>query len=313
MYRFEPARTLSVKSGPGLPVGMYEEPALGVERVGGPGAAAGDRDAVRISPGRPGLRLHLLVSGLRCVGRHRVGFPHDLAGSGVERVDASLHAVDVASRRADEHEPVPRNRRRRDTLALVPARQPRRPQLLSGCRVVRQHVALARASEEAPVEIGRAAVDGQSDRWTLFAHPPFLSAGLGIHRQDLFVGRRIQHAADDDRAGLEARVDVEVVDAQLLQLRDVGSIDLIERREPVGRERAVIARPVGSGVLGCRLGAEARCGERQRDGRRDRVGPIGNGRLHGPSLLQALSRVVRSIELMDVGRLFGRARAVGED
>ena len=115
-------------------------------------------------------------------------------------------------------------------------------------------------------------------------------------REDLLVGRGIQRAADHDRAGLEAGVDVEVVDAELLQLRDVGSVDLIERREAVGGERAVVARPVGSGVLGCRLGAEARCGERQRDGRRDHVGQIGDGRLHGPSLLQAFleSRPVKT-------------------
>ncbi len=78
---------------------------------------------------------------------------------------------------------------------------------------------------------------------------PFLLAGGGIDGENIHLGRTVEGAAYDDRTGLKTGVDAKIIDAELLEPRDVRLVYLVEGHVTLGSQRAVVARPVGHGCI----------------------------------------------------------------
>src|SRR5580700_8393164 len=78
----------------------------GVEAVGSPGRAPGDREAVRVLPGArqfgPGTGCLRAAREVSIALRHHVELPDDMAVSRIKRVHTALDALVVAAGVADE-------------------------------------------------------------------------------------------------------------------------------------------------------------------------------------------------------------------
>src|SRR5258706_11294042 len=156
-----------------------EQPLQRIERVGGPGGTARDRNAARIPPGRARDCLHaLIVWGGRSLVRDHVGFPRDLSGLGVERIHPTAALVAIAAGIADEDEAIPRDRRRRYGFALLPVGDSLLPKLFSPRCVIGEDAAILRPAEQAPIQVSRAAVHRERPLDVLM-YAPFLLAGRG--------------------------------------------------------------------------------------------------------------------------------------
>ena len=105
------------------------------------------------------------------------------------------------------------------------------------------------AVAEPDAAVGRPAAERLGRR--LVGVVPELGAGLGVERSDR--GHRlgeVEHAVGDERRRLEGRRLAGLVDPRRRELRHVAGVDLVERREAIGRIGASVHQPlrlVGTG------------------------------------------------------------------
>ncbi len=189
--------------------------------------------------------------------------------------DAGLIAAGVA----DEHETVRRDRRHGHRHTRHPHVDLVIPQRVAVVRVERQHVRVRGAAEQPPVEIREAAM--HAERGRVLHGPfdiPFLGAGGRVDCVRARLGREVHRAGDDDRARLQRGDFRQRVAAHRRELRDVAAIDLVERREAIARERAVVGGPIPGRH---RLLCCARRWRRRRGGRSRARAAVARGQKHG--------------------------------
>lgn len=120
------------------------------------------------------------------------------------------------------------------------------PQLLAGCGVVSEQARVLCAAEHAAVGEGYATVGVVGDgHCVVLMRAPFFSTGVGVNGDGVVRGGEVHGASDDDGAGLEAALRLQIVAAEFFQARCVCRSDFCLRGEALAIERAVIAWPVG--------------------------------------------------------------------
>ena len=232
-----------------IAAGDVQQPGFWVERVRGPGSAAADRYAGRVFPGRRVERALALRSAddvALGLGNQKE-FPDDLAGLRVERVHATLGALEVSARIAHEDEPVPGNRCCRHDLVQFRVRDGRFPNSLAGLEVIGEHPAVLGAAKQHAVQVGGTAIRRHNVERIVLVRSPIQRAGRRVEREDVEHGRADQCVFHHDQTGLEGAVFTDVVSAQDLQLADILRIDLAELRVTIRSDCSVVARPVSGG------------------------------------------------------------------
>src|SRR5262249_24418170 len=157
----------------------------------------------------------------RSVVGDQIGFPGDLSGLGVERVHAPAAFVTVAAGIADEDQALPSDGRGGEGFTPLWIGDALFPQFFPPCPRASDAASVLKPAEQRAVEIGGASVHGER-AFDVLVDAPFLLAGAGVDGEGFHLGGAVKVTADDDGAGLEAGVEVEVVDAELLEAGDVG-------------------------------------------------------------------------------------------
>jgi len=203
-----------------------------VQRIRRPGCAARDRCHRLVRPRRciEWCRRLRSASWIAQLSRHQKKFPDDLACPGVERVDASLHALAVSTRVAHEDQAVPGDRRSGRRLAELCVRYGRLPQPSAGFEIVGQHSSVRATAIETTVEIGSAAIAVENPVCVVLVRSPILSTSGRIDRKDVMVCCTDQRAVHYNWAGREAPSLLSVVSAQHPESTHVIAVNLIERR-----------------------------------------------------------------------------------
>ena len=229
---------LAAVVGAGVAGAPVDEVELGIVRAGDPG---------RRPAGAPRVAQPRLVVGM--IGpRNRVRPPRAFAGLRVVRVeepaDAELPARDA------RHHPVLDDERRRGLAVAAPViRHLRVPHQVARARVDGDQVRVERAHVERLAQDGDAAVvppaaDAQVVRQGMLVAPERPS-GRGVDRRH--VARRLgdeHHAVDHQRGRLGPVELADVVGPLQFQVGHVGTVYLVETREALAVERAVVHQPV---------------------------------------------------------------------
>ena len=146
---------------------------------------------VELSSGRSALRpANRIALGLG----HEEEFPDDLAGLGVERVHAPLHALEVAAGDADEDKAVPGDRRGRHDFALLGVGDRGLPEPLAGLEIVGQHRPSSVPRKKHAIQVGRAPVGRQNVGWRVHVRAPIHGAIGRVEREDIEFGGADQGA-----------------------------------------------------------------------------------------------------------------------
>src|SRR5207244_544919 len=112
---------------------------------------------------------------------------------------------------------------------------------LAVCLVHRKHVRVRGASKQSPVGVGESTVHEQH-AWRV-AVPmlfPLLRTSARIDRIGPLVSREVHRAVNNKRTGLKRGHLWQLIRADRLQLGDVGTVDLLERGEPISSQGAVV-------------------------------------------------------------------------
>ncbi len=159
--------------------------------------------------------------------RHEVELPHDLAGLGVERIHAPLHALEIAAGIADENQAVPCDRSGRGALALLRIPDRGCPDALARLEIVGEDTGVLGAAEKHAVQIRRAAIDllGRGGN-VILMRAPVLAARRSIDGEDIKRGHEDQRAVHLQQPGIEAGILPGIVSAENLELVSVCSVDL---------------------------------------------------------------------------------------
>lgn len=238
--------------------GEVQEPEVRIDR----GRLPDGRAAVlpRVVVGRPRVVTDLARAG------NRVEAPQLLPRRPVERRDPTADPI-FTSGDAGVDPAVVVERRARDRVPVLPARDLRRPDDLAGLLVERDELAVELADvhlavAERHASARPAAADGRDLLIQLRPVLPFRRASARVDGEHVVgPGDRVDHAVVGDRLGLSrvlaagARLEMDVPDP--LQLSDVRGADLVERRVAVVRDRAAVRDPVlrrRAGELGGREG-----------------------------------------------------------
>lgn len=184
---------------------------------------------------------------------HDVKLPHRVTILGIERINVAGYTDLITAGVADVDQPVRGDRRHwyRDARSLNVKHMV--PQYMAVCRIHRKHVRVRGTSKQPSVRVGEATVYEQH-AWRI-AVPmlfPLFRAGAPIDRIGSLVRREVHRAVNNKRTGLKRRHLWQRIRADRLQFGDVGTVDLLEWREPIPSQGAVVSCPVGVCDLGAR-------------------------------------------------------------